>query len=296
MDLLVKEWFDPDTSTLTYVVHAKDRTITKEAIVIDPVWNLDQKAEKLHFRSLGLVVDYLKERDLYPTLCLETHAHADHLTSAQELKKLYPSLRVAIGKRISEVQETFSNAFSWPKTDRPGASEFDLCLSDGEVLPCSLGRLVFHSTPGHTPACGTYELADMLFTGDLIFMPDSGTGRCDFPGGSAEDLYQSVTSKIYKYPASTKIFVGHDYQPQGRPLKFCTTVGEQLESNIHIKRQTSSEEFTLFRKARDKTLPPPRLLHPSLQVNLWGGKIRPGTDLFAYQREAILDPKEKKTA
>ena len=189
------------------------------------------------------------------------------MSGAQYLKKYLPKARIAIGEKISEVQKIFAPVFNM-KSFLPDGSQFDRLLKDGETIQAGSLSFQIISTPGHTPACSSYLISDCLFSGDAIFIPDSGTGRCDFPGGSAKELFNSISNKIYKLPDSTKIYVGHDYQTGGRELKFQTTVAEQKESNIQLKSSTSLEKFLEFRHARDKTLAAPRLLYRAYKLIL----------------------------
>lgn len=265
----VQQFFDKITSTLTYVVYDEK---SRDAVVIDPVLDFDPADGRAWYDSANAVLLYLKENKLNLHYILETHAHADHLSGAQVLKKKYPQAVLAIGENIREVQSLFKKVFNLKDLKADG-SQFDRLLKEGEEIFCGTLKLRVIFTPGHTPACSSYLFEDSLFTGDSIFMPDSGTGRCDFPGGSAEGLYESIARKIYTLPDKTKIYVGHDYQPGGRDMKFQTTVGEQKEKNIHIASSVSKSEFLEFRQSRDKTLSAPRLLLPSIQVNIDAGRI-----------------------
>lgn len=265
----IKEFFDTRTSTLTYVLFDPK---SKDAIVIDPVLDFDPADGRIWDESFSVVRDFLKSENLNLHWILETHAHADHLTAAPLLKREFQNAKVGVGENITIVQKTFSDIFNMPKLKTDG-SQFDRLFKDGEVVQAGTLSFKVLATPGHTPACVSYLIGDCVFTGDLLFIPDSGTGRCDFPNGSAESLYQSVTKKIYALPDSTKIFVGHDYQPGGRPLQFQTTVEKQKADNIHIKSATTEEEFVQFRTKRDKNLSAPKLLLPSIQVNINAGEL-----------------------
>ena len=266
----IQHFFDPATSTLTYVVHDPK---TLDAVIIDPVWDYDPAASKLTTKSMDLVMAYIKENNLTPHYVMETHAHADHLSSSQLFKIFFPGIKVAIGERITEVQKIFKPVFNMPKDFNVFGADFDVLLKEGETLSAGSLKIKTLFTPGHTPACASYLIDDALFTGDAVFMPDSGTGRCDFPAGSAESLYDSVHGKIYNLPDSTRIFVGHDYQPNGRELKFETSVAEQKEKNIQLKAHTSKVEFVEFRTKRDATLSAPKLLLPSIQINIRAGHL-----------------------
>lgn len=269
MKLQIKHFFDSITSTLTYVVYDQD---TLDAVVIDPVWDYDPASGKLSTKSMDPVVAFVKEMNLRPHYVMETHAHADHLSSSQLFKNFFPNIKVAIGERITEVQKVFKKVFNLNDLNTTG-SDFDILLKEGEVLQAGSLKIKTLFTPGHTPACASYLIEDAIFTGDALFMPDSGTGRCDFPAGSAENLYDSVTGKIYSLPANTRIFVGHDYQPNGRELMYQTTVDEEKNKNIQLKGHTSKEDFIKFRQERDATLAAPKLLLPSIQVNIRAGQL-----------------------
>ena len=265
----VKSFFDKDTYTLTYVAYDPN---TKDAVINDPVLDYDPNSSTLSKESLNELLEFVNSEKLILHYSFETHAHADHITSAQELKTLFPDIKTAIHENIIEVQKTFETVFNLD-IDTEGRV-FDLLLEDNkEYRAGSLNIKVLH-TPGHTPACASLLVNEKsLFTGDALFMPDFGTGRCDFPKGSAKDLYHSIHNKIYKLPDDTEIYVGHDYQPNGRDLRFKTTVQESKEKNIQLKQATSEEDFIKFREARDKTLKAPRLLLPSIQVNIQNGQL-----------------------
>lgn len=269
MNLKVETLFDPATYTLTYVVYDEN---SKDAIIIDPVLDYDPATSAVSMDSLDKVLAFVKGKELNLHYVLETHAHADHLTGAAEIKKRLPNVKTAIGRNITKVQEVFSGVFNMKDMDTNGA-QFDLLLDDEEVLKAGTIEVKTLFTPGHTPACSTYLIEDLAFTGDALFIPDSGTGRCDFPAGSSEDLYNSIHGKLYSLPEETKVYVGHDYQPGGRALVYQTTIGESKKENIQLKSETSKEEYIKFRTERDATLAAPRLLLPSIQVNIEGGKL-----------------------
>lgn len=264
----IEAFFDPATWTLTYVVWDSD---TKDAVVIDPVMDFDALAVEVSDESAEKVVAFCREKDLNVHYVIDTHAHADHLSGFQYVSKALGA-KMAIGKQITDVQTVFKGIFNFGDEFATDGSQWDELLDDGK--PVQAGSLTiepFHS-PGHTPACYVYRIRDALFTGDVMFMPDGGTGRCDFPGGSAEDLYDSIM-RLYAMPEDTRIFVGHDYQPGGRELKYETTVGEAKANNVHLKAGMSKEEFVAFRAKRDATLNPPRLIFQSLQVNAAAGVL-----------------------
>lgn len=271
MSIQIKHFFDPDTSTLTYVVHDLR---TRDGVVIDPVLDFDPPAGKVEDRSARPVVEYIRIEGIRLLGILETHAHADHLSSSQLFKQQFPEAKIAIGEKIKLVQEVFKNHFhlDYVRTD---ASQFDVLFKDHQTI--NFGSLAIKAlpTPGHTPACMSYLIEDALFSGDALFMPDYGTGRCDFPKGSAKELYQSIMKNLYTLPDSTRVFVGHDYLPNGREMRCETTIGESKKNNIHIKANTSETDYVTFREGRDKTLKAPRLLLPSLQVNIDAGHLPP---------------------
>ncbi len=266
----VKEFFDKDTWTLTYVVFDPS---SKDAVVLDPVWDYDPAASKVSTKSAEEVLDFIKGNELKVHYILETHAHADHISGAQVLKEKLPDVKIGIGANITKVQEVFKGVFNLNPEFQTDGSQFDLLLKEGEPLKAGTLTIETMYTPGHTPACASYVIGDAVFTGDALFMPDYGTGRCDFPAGNAEDLYVSVHDKIYSLPDETRVFTGHDYMPGGRPVAFESTIKEQKENNIHIKATTTREEFVEFRTSRDRTLAAPRLLLPSVQVNIDAGKL-----------------------
>lgn len=268
MKLTIKEFFHKATWTLTYVVFDKD---SRDAIIIDPVWDYDPGASVLGTSSVDEVLDFVKVHNLEVHYILETHAHADHISGAQVLKKKLLNAKVGIGKKITEVQKVFKDFFNLTSHFNTEGSQFDVLLTEEEDIKA--GTIVINTifTPGHTPACSTFLIEDCAFVGDAIFMPDSGTGRCDFPAGSAENLYASVHKKLYALPDSTRVFVGHDYMPNNRELQFESSIGEQKEKNIQLKAQTTREEFVSFRNKRDKTLDAPRLILPSVQINIAAG-------------------------
>lgn len=270
----IQHFFDNDTFTLTYLVWDEK---TKDAVIIDPVLDYNPNSGKFSYQSADLHLDFIKSNELKIHYILETHAHADHLSSSVYLKKNLPGAKVAIGAPIKLVQEVFKGVFNM-KDLKVDGSQFDRLLEDNEVVQAgSLSFKVLY-TPGHTPACASYLFEDHVFTGDALFMPDYGTGRCDFPKGCAEDLYTSISTKLYQLPDSTKYFTGHDYMPDGRELKFQSTIGESKKSNIRLTEKTSKEDFVKFRRERDATLEAPRLLLPSIQVNIAAGHLPEAED------------------
>ena len=277
---IVQTFFDDATYTLTYVVY--DET-TRDAVIIDPVWDYDPLASQMSSESVQKVIDFVSTKNLTPHLILETHAHADHLSGAQLLKKEYPEAKLGIGEHITIVQETFKPVFGLPEAFKTDGSQFDLLLKEGRRVTAGSLAIDILYTPGHTPACSSYVIGDKVFSGDALFMPDSGTGRCDFPRGSATDLYRSITQKLYTLPDTTRVFVGHDYQPQGRELAFETTIAAEKTGNIQLPDGRSEEQFVEFRSTRDATLKMPRFIFQSVQVN-----INAGTFYGADEQEGFL--------
>ena len=266
----VRAFFDPATFTVTYVVHDP---ATRAAAIIDPVLDYNPRNARTSTRSADAVLAHVRDEGLDLKYLLETHAHADHLSAAHYLHE-QTGAPVVIGAAITRVQQVFAALFEADDVV-PDGRQFDRLVTEDDHLP--LGELtidVLH-TPGHTPACVTYLVGDAAFTGDTLFMPDYGTARSDFPGGSATDLYHSIR-KILALPAATRIYVGHDYLPAGRTTyAWQTTVAEQRAANIHIHDKIGEEEFVALRQARDATLEAPLLILPSLQVNIRGGALPP---------------------
>ena len=272
----VEPFYDERTSTLTYCVY--DR-VSRDAVIIDPVLDYDAASSTVWTESIDKILTFVDTRQLILQLVLETHAHADHLSGAQEIKRRYTEVDVCIGQYITIVQQTFKSVFGMPDEFPVDGSQFDRLLKDGETV--HVGSLVFTvlMTPGHTPACVSYLFSEMVFTGDALFMPDLGTGRCDFPMGDAETLYRSIMTRLYTLPDKIKAFVGHDYQPGGRGLAYETTIVDQRMSNVHVWQDTQVEDFVKLRRERDKTLSPPALLFQSVQINIDAGAMpKPAAD------------------
>lgn len=267
----IQHFYDQETYTLTYLV---TDSVTKDTVIIDPVLDFDPPSGKVTDTSIAKVLDYIAKENLVIKGILETHAHADHLSSSQILKQHFPDAVLGIGAHITLVQEVFKSHFNidYLKTD---GSQFDRLFKEFEIVDFGTLKMKAIPTPGHTPACMSYLFGDAVFTGDALFMPDYGTGRCDFPKGSAKELYHSVSQNLYSLPDETRVFVGHDYSPNGREMKFETTIGESKRNNIQLKSETTESEFVQFREARDKTLKAPRLLLPSIQVNADAGHLPP---------------------
>lgn len=262
--------FDPASHTISYVV---SDPATGAAAIIDPVLDFDPAAARTSTGSLEHLLALVADRGLSLQYVLETHAHADHLTGAHEIRER-TGAPIGIGEKITRVQKTFGDIFEAGDV-RADASVFDHAWTDGARF--SLGEIeveVLH-TPGHTPACVSYRIGDAVFVGDTLFMPDFGTARCDFPGGDARTLYRSVR-RLLALPDETRVFVGHDYLPKGRAdFAWETTVGAQKAANIHVGAGQSEDEFVAMRETRDATLSPPQLILPALQINIRAGALPP---------------------
>lgn len=262
--------FDPATHTVSYVV---SDPATGAAAIIDPVLDFDPAAARTSTGSVDRLLEIVAARGLRLEQVLETHAHADHLTGAHEIRER-TGAPVSIGAAITRVQKTFGDLFEAADV-RPDASAFDRTWADGDRF--RLGEMdveVLH-TPGHTPACISYRIGDAVFVGDTLFMPDFGTARCDFPGGDARTLHRSI-QRLLALPDETRMFVGHDYLPAGRSdFAWETTVAAQKADNIHVGGGRSEADFVALREARDATLPAPQLILPSLQINIRAGALPP---------------------
>ncbi len=271
MQAQIKAFFHEATFTYTYVVHDGE---SPQCAIIDPVLDFDYKSGGTSTSSADEVVNWIQEQNLQLEWILETHAHADHVTAAKYFQKTLGG-KVAIGDHIHLVQDVFKQVFNYGNEFIADGHQFDCLLSDEISLP--LGQLeikVLH-TPGHTPACVSYDIAGSLFIGDTLFMPDVGTARCDFPGGDASTLYTSI-QKLLSYSEDTELYMCHDY-PHGRDARYVCTVKEQREHNIHVGKGTSRSDFVAMRSQRDETLSMPALILPSIQINIRAGEL-PGAE------------------
>ena len=265
----VTAFFDPATNTITYLVQDP---AGRACAVIDSVLDFDQASGRTFTRSADAMIAAIRARDLDLHWILETHVHADHLSAAPYIQEQLGG-QIGIGERITVVQQTFGNIFNEGTRFQRDGSQFDRLFGDGDSLSVGQVRATVLHTPGHTPACLTYVIGDAAFVGDTLFMPDFGTARCDFPGGSADAMFDSV-HKILALPDATRIFVGHDYKAPGREVfAWESTVAEQKARNIHIGAGRSKADFVALRQARDATLAMPRLILPSLQVNMRAGQM-----------------------
>ncbi|MGR3511844.1 MAG: MBL fold metallo-hydrolase [Paracoccaceae bacterium] len=275
----VTAFFDPSTHTVSYIV--KDPHGAGAAI-IDSVLDFDYASGNTDTASADRIIDYTQQLGLRIDWILETHVHADHLSAAPYLQE-HVGGKIGIGTEICTVQDTFGKVFNEGTAFQRDGSQFDALFKEGDTFQIGQMRGDVMHTPGHTPACLTYVIGDAAFVGDTLFMPDFGTARCDFPGGSAATLYDSV-QKILALPDETRIFVGHDYLPEGREsFAWETTVAEQKAANIHIGGDATRESFVEMREARDATLAMPRLIIPSLQINMRAGHMpEPDSDGDIY--------------
>lgn len=266
----IKAFFDTATWTVSYVVFDEPGG---SCAIIDPVLGYNPNSGRTHTVAADQLLEFVRTQQLSVSWILETHAHADHLSSADYIKNILGG-KTAIGNNIPAVQQTFKKIFNLGDEFIPNGSHFDRLFSDGESF--QVGKLTAKaiSVSGHTPADMAYQFDDAIFIGDTLFMPDVGTARVDFPGGDVHQLYQSI-QKILSFPAKTRLFMCHDYPPNNRPVEWESTVAQQRSSNIHVHDGISKEEFIAMRTKRDATLEMPTLLLPSVQLNIRAGKIPP---------------------
>jgi len=262
--------FDPATWTVTYVVYEKEGSA---CAIIDSVLDYDPKSGRTTTESADKVIRFVRDHSLKVEWIIETHAHADHLTAAPYLKQQLGG-KTLIGGHITTVQSVFKGIFNLEPAFKQDGSQFDHLVADGETF--QIGNLTATAmfVPGHTPACMAYQVGDAVFVGDTMFMPDVGTARCDFPGGDAKTLYQSI-QKILSLPPETRLFMCHDYPPNDRPIDFECTVADQRANNIHVHDGISQEQFVEMRTKRDATLAMPVLILPAVQVNIRAGDMPP---------------------
>ncbi len=270
----VQSFFDEPTNTVSYVV---TDPVSKSCAIIDTVLVFDHASGRTSTDAADQILAYLKEHDLKVEWILETHVHADHLSAAPYIQQKVGG-KIGIGAHIIDVQTIFGKIFNEGSEFQRDGSQFDRLFNDGDHFSIgTIEGLVMH-TPGHTPACMTWLIGDAAFVGDTLFMPDYGTARCDFPGGDARILYRSI-QKIFALPPETRLFLCHDYRPAGRDhYAWETTVAEERAKNIHVRDGISEDEFVAMREARDKTLSMPKLILPSIQVNMRAGEMPKAED------------------
>jgi glyoxylase-like metal-dependent hydrolase (beta-lactamase superfamily II) len=265
---VVVPFFDPMTATASYLV--RDPT-SRHCAIVDPVADFDPETGRISHGSADRIIDAVRQSGLELDWLIETHAHADHLTAAHYLKSRLGGA-IAIGENIRIVQEAFADLLEEGGDFPRDGSQFDRLLRDGDTYAIGAVQATVMATPGHTPACMTHVIGDAVFVGDALFMPDVGTGRTDFPGSDARELYRSVR-RILALPAGMRVFVGHDYAPGGRETRVETTIAEERRGNIHARDGVGEEAFVALRRARDETLDPPRLMVPSIQANIRAGAL-----------------------
>lgn len=271
-DLSVKPevtgFFDAQTNTISYVV--KDPN-SDACAVIDSVMDIDYAAGRITFDGADKIIAFIRDKGLRLEWIIETHAHADHLSAAPYIQQELGG-KMGIGENITVVQDTFGKIFNEGTEFQRDGSQFDRLFTDGDSY--TIGTMTGHTmhTPGHTPACTTHVIGDAAFVGDTLFMPDGGSARADFPGGDARTLFRSI-KRVLELPRETRLFMCHDYGPNGRNIAWETSVGDERDHNIHVKDGVSEDDFVKTREARDKTLSMPKLIIPSLQVNIRGGRL-----------------------
>lgn len=264
---IVKGFFDPRTFSIQYVAHCPE---TRQCAIIDPVLDFDEKSGATATHHADAILAYVAEHGLSVQWILDTHPHADHFSAARYLKAR-TGARTAIGAHVVEVQKLWKGIYNWPDLAADG-SQWDHLFAHGETFRVGNVEGSVLYSPGHTLASITYVIGDAAFVHDTLFMPDSGTARADFPGGSARRLYQSIM-EILALPDETRVFTGHDYQPGGREPRWESSVGEQKASNTHMSTCHTEAEFVAVREARDRTLPMPKLILHALQININGGRL-----------------------
>ncbi|MEN8893253.1 MBL fold metallo-hydrolase [Planktotalea arctica] len=281
----VSAHFDEATNTITYIV--KDPS-SNHCAIIDSVMDIDYAAGRITYEAADKLIAEIKDRGLTLDWIIETHVHADHLSAAPYLQRELGG-KIGVGEKIMVVQETFGKVFNEGTEFQRDGSQFDALFKDGDTYMIGNMQAFAMYTPGHTPACNVHVIGDAAFAGDTLFMPDGGSARCDFPGGSAGELYDSI-QKVLSLPDETRLFMCHDYGPNGRAIQWETTVAEQKQNNIHVGGGKTRDEFIKFRTERDAQLSMPRLIIPSLQVNMRAGDIpkdRDGNPMLKVPVNAI---------
>ena len=269
----IKGFFDEETSTISYVVY--DMT-SKKCAVIDSVLDFDFSSGTIDYHNAEKIISFIEKMKLDLEWLIETHVHADHLSASPYIQKKLGG-KIGISEKISDIQNIFGKTFNAGTEFQRDGSQFDRLFKDYDEYKIGSIKCKVINTPGHTPACTAHVIGNSIFVGDTLFMPDLGSARADFPGGDARELYRSI-QKILSYPDDTLIFVCHDYPPTSRKVEWVTTVGEQKKKNIHVKTSIGEDEFVKVREARDKTLSMPKLIIPSIQVNMRAGNLPPAED------------------
>ena len=272
----IQHFFDEATSTLTYVAHDG-----RSGVVIDPVRDYEPKAALTSWRSAEAVAAFIEATGLEIPYVIDTHAHADHLSGLPFFRERFGA-RSVTGARVGEIQAAFRDFYGLGQGFPIDGRQFDVLIEEGKRLGAGSLEVEALHTPGHTPAHMSWRIGDAVFLGDTLFMPDYGSARCDFPGGSAGDLYDSI-QRLYAMPDETRLFVCHDYRPGGRPLAYETTIGEQKRHNVQIDARTTRADYVAFRAERDAGLEAPQLILPSVQVNIRAGELpEPAADGVSY--------------
>ncbi len=270
----IKSFFDDSTNTITHIAFDP---VQKQAAIFDPVLDYCAASGRTHTTCADKLIDFVRENGLTVQYIIETHAHADHLSSAPYLKEALGG-KTIVGAQINQVQKVFGPIFNAEKSFKTDGSQFDILVNDGDVLPLGDMEIKAMHTPGHTPACMSFLIGNAVFVGDTLFMPDFGTARCDFPGGCAQDLYHSI-QKLFALPDDTRVMLCHDYKAPGRDeYKWETTIGEEKAHNKHVGSDADMESFVKMRTERDAQLNMPKLILPSVQVNIRAGEMPPADD------------------
>ena len=269
----IQGFFDKETSTISYLVYDLK---SKKCAVIDSVLDFDFSSGTIDYHNAEKIISFIEKMKLDLEWLIETHVHADHLSASPYIQKKLGG-KIGISEKISDIQNIFGKTFNAGTEFQRDGSQFDRLFKDNDEYKIGSIKCKVINTPGHTPACTAHVIGNSIFVGDTLFMPDLGSARADFPGGDARELYRSI-QKILSYPDDTLIFVCHDYPPSSRKVEWVTTVGEQKKKNIHVKTSIGEDEFVKVREARDKTLNMPKLIIPSIQVNMRAGNLPPAED------------------
>jgi glyoxylase-like metal-dependent hydrolase (beta-lactamase superfamily II) len=281
-------FFDPATFTVSYILCDPD---SPSCAVIDSVMDIDYAAGAISFRHADMLINFITENELQLEWLIETHVHADHLSAAPYIQEKLGG-KIGIGAHITTVQDVFGKIFNEGTAFQRDGSQFDRLFEDGDRYPIGGLEVQVMHTPGHTPACTVHIAGDAAFVGDTLFMPDGGTARADFPGGDARTLYRSI-QRILSLPEQMRLFMCHDYGPDGREIRWQTTVGEEKRDNIHVGSGISEDEFVDMRKQRDATLPMPKLIMPAIQVNMRAGQMPAPDDNGSIYLKVPLTINEK---